>query len=133
MRVLVTAMTLLMAGCSTSRQPPSTEPSTIVWTEPTVLAAGGGQRGEWRQNESRYDYVDDGTVAYVGDGTLAVAWVDQRRKDVLLKTIGPSGASTAAVNVSRSPAVFSWLPRLANDRDHLYVLWQEIVFSGGTH
>jgi hypothetical protein len=40
------------------------------------------------------------------------------------------------VNVSRTPDVFSWLPRVAlsPQRPHdVHVLWQEIVFSGGPH
>ncbi len=40
------------------------------------------------------------------------------------------------VNVSRTPDVFSWLPRVAIPAGALgrvYVLWQEIVFSGGSH
>jgi hypothetical protein len=38
-------------------------------------------------------------------------------------------------NVSRSPDVFSWLPRLSfgSDSTEVFVLWQEIVFSGGSH
>jgi hypothetical protein len=38
--------------------------------------------------------------------------------------------------VSRSPATFSWLPRIAVDADRpgrVYLLWQEIIFSGGSH
>jgi hypothetical protein len=133
MRALAIAGILLAASCSTSRQTAGAAPSAIAWTAPAELAAGGGQRGEWRQNESSYDYVDDGTVAFLRDGTLAVAWVDQRRKDVSLKTFRSDGATTATVDISRSPSVFSWLPRLATDGEHLYVLWQEIVFSGGSH
>jgi hypothetical protein len=40
------------------------------------------------------------------------------------------------VNVSRSPTVFSWLPRVVLSPKHLnevFILWQEIVFSGGSH
>lgn len=40
------------------------------------------------------------------------------------------------VNVSRSPATFSWLPRIVlmpNAPQHVFILWQEIIFSGGSH
>ncbi len=67
-----------------------------------------------------------------------VAWVDQARKDVLLRVFGPGGEPRRPepVNVSRSPGVFSWLPRVATapgDPSRVHVLWQEIVFSGGSH
>ncbi len=42
----------------------------------------------------------------------------------------------APVNISRSPRVISWLPRLAvspTELDEVFILWQEIVFSGGSH
>jgi hypothetical protein len=111
-------------------------PESIGPWEPLELATGGGERGPWRQNESRFDYVDDATVAMDGRGGVAVAWVDQRQKDVLFQRIGPGEArpSRTPVNVSRSPAVFSWLPRIATAAPcHVFVLWQEIIFSGGSH
>lgn len=46
----------------------------------------------------------------------------------------PLSASYASRNTPRSPAIFSWLPRVVMTGDgHVYTLWQEIVFSGGTH
>ena len=72
----------------------------------TEIAVGGGERGPWRQNESRYHYVDDPAVAIDEGGEVAVAWVDQGRKDLFFQRAGQT------VNVSRSPATFSWLPRL---------------------
>jgi hypothetical protein len=112
--------------------------SPFTWTAPVEVAAGGGQRGPWRQNDSKYDYVDDPAVAFDGSGGAAVAWVDQRRKDVLFQIYGPNGKPRFAqpVNVSRTPEVFSWLPRIVISPVHpkdVYVLWQEIVFSGGSH
>jgi hypothetical protein len=89
----------------------------------TEIAAGGGERGPWRQNDSRYDYVDDPAVAIDDEGRAAVAWVDQGRKDVFFE----------GVNVSRSPETFSWLPRIALSGNRVLVLWQEIIFSGGSH
>jgi hypothetical protein len=122
----------------------------VRWEATIEIARGAGERGPWQQNASRYDFVDDPAVAFGPDGTLAVAWVDQRRRDVFVQTFGsaasavPAAASRAAadtpsrapVNVSRDARVFSWLPRLAwapDDRQRLHVLWQEIIFSGGSH
>jgi hypothetical protein len=110
----------------------------VMWAESIEIASGGGQRGPWQQNDSDYDFVDDPTVALSADGVTAVAWVDQRQKDIFFQIYGRDGKPQfkQPVNVSRSPKVFSWLPRLvvspANSHD-VFVLWQEIVFSGGSH
>ncbi len=102
--------------------------ATLVWHGSTEIAAGRGERGPWQMNESRYDYVDDPTVAIDPRGGVIVAWVDQARKDVFFWKDGKS------VNVSRSPDTFSWLPRVATDaKGTIFVLWQEIIFSGGSH
>lgn len=106
----------------------------FAWRAPLEIATGGGARGEWRQNDSRYDYVDDGTVAFLPDGALALAWVDQRRKDVLFQTrVSDGQLRTATVNVARNGATFSWHPRIAAGQRAVYLLWQEIIFSGGSH
>ena len=110
----------------------------IRWQAPLEIARGAGERGAWQQNESRYDFVDDPVVAWSPRGELAVAWVDQRRKAVLLQRYSADGNAllAAPVDVSRQPGTFSWLPRLAwapDDADRLHVLWQEIIFSGGSH
>lgn len=113
--------------------PPDAAPA---WEEPVEIAGGRGTRGPWRQNDSHYDYVDDASVAFARDGSLAVAWVDQKSRDVWLRGVAKDGRPGAPVNVSRSPATFSWLPRIAADPSRpgrLCLLWQEIVFSGGTH
>jgi hypothetical protein len=133
MRAISIVATLWFVGCSTRGQAPPVESAAIAWMSPLEIAEGGGQRGAWRQNASSYDYVDDGTVSVLPNGTLAIAWVDQRAKEVLLQAIATDGSIQRPVHVSRSPAVFSWLPRIASNRDDIYVLWQEIVFSGGSH
>lgn len=100
--------------------------------EVVELAAGSGERGPWRQNDSHYDYVDDPAVAIDERGTVSVAWVDQGRKDAFFRRL-PDGK---AVNFSRSPDTFTWLPRIAlapDTPDTVYALWQEIIFSGGSH
>jgi hypothetical protein len=108
--------------------PASLAVASLVWLGSTEIAAGRGERGPWQMNESRYDYVDDPTVAIEERGGVVVAWVDQARKDVYFWKEGKS------VNVSRSPETFSWLPRVATDaKGTIFVLWQEIIFSGGSH
>jgi len=113
-------------------------PSGVTWQEKIEVAAGGGFQGPWRMNRSEYDYVDDPTVDINDAGFVGVAWVDQSRQDVFFQSFDPSGKKRLAepVNVSRSPTVFSWLPRLriaAGDASKVFILWQEIVFSGGSH
>ena len=116
------------------------EPATLalaalIWHGSIEIAAGRATLGPWQMNESRWDYVDDATVALDERGGAAVAWVDQERKDVFSQRLDASGKAIAPpVNVSRSPNVFSWLPRVAVDpAGRILVLWQEIIFSGGSH
>jgi hypothetical protein len=112
-------------------------PSPVEWTGITEIAEGPGDKGAWRQNDSRYDYVDDATVAIDAAGGIKVAWVDQKKKDVFYQPLSADGiAQGPAVNVSRNPATFSWLPRIVvapGDPARISLLWQEIIFSGGTH
>ena len=128
---------LAVAGVLLAWMPVGSAPDAggLAWLPVVEIASGGGGKGPWRQNDSDYDYVDDATVAFAHDGGLAVAWVDQRRKEVLLQVLGPDGrARGAPVEVSRSPDTFSWMPRIAaGGPDALYLLWQEIIFSGGSH
>jgi hypothetical protein len=108
----------------------------IAWMRPVEVAAGRGERGPWQQNASRYDFVDDPTVAFAEDGDALVAWVDQARKTVLLQRYAPDGAArfAAPVDVARSPASLSWLPRICmGGAGEVFVAWQEIVFTGGSH
>jgi hypothetical protein len=86
-------------------------------------------------NESDFDYVDDATVAIAADGAMAVAWADNASKDVLFQSYAADGSRelSVATNVSRSPEVFSWLPRVVVSKNQVFALWQEIVFSGGSH
>lgn len=133
----------VFAGCDESRSAVApaapdhrvASGNTILWHGSIDIAVGRAERGSWRMNESRYDYVDDATVAIDERGGIAVAWVDQARKDVLFQRFSADGRKLGqSVNVSRSPDVFSWLPRIAIDsKQRVFVLWQEIIFSGGSH
>jgi hypothetical protein len=111
--------------------------NVIKWSEPVEIAHGPAVKGEWRQNESNYQYLDDPSVALFADGTGALVWVDQREKDVLFQPFAANGdpAADARLNVSRSPETFSWLPRvlIVKSTGDIHVLWQEIIFSGGSH
>ncbi|HET9328432.1 MAG TPA: sialidase family protein [Candidatus Eisenbacteria bacterium] len=118
--------------------PEGTEPSrTVTWSPPIEVETGEAIVGPWRANASSWRYVDDPTVAMVRDGHVGVAWVDQSQKDIFFEVYEPGGSPVRQpVNVSKSPHIFSWLPRVAMTSDpprHVYVLWQEIVFSGGSH
>jgi hypothetical protein len=131
------AACIALAACSAPRGIEAREGGEIAWEPVVEIAAGAGRRGPWQQNESDYDHVDDPAIALDPDGSALVAWVDQRTKDVWLGTYAPDGAPrTAPLNVSRTPEVFSWLPRIvrppARPTD-VYLAWQEIVFSGGSH
>ena len=107
----------------------------IVWGEPIEVASGKALRGPWLMNESRWHFVDDPTVAIDDRGEAGVAWADHAGKDIFFQVYEPDGKPRLAepVNVSRSPATFSWLPRVVMTSGKVFVLWQEIVFSGGTH
>ena len=64
--------------------------------------------------------------------------MDQARKAVLFQRFSAGGKALLAqpVDVSRRPDTFSWLPRVVLAPDHaqrVYILWQEIIFSGGSH
>jgi hypothetical protein len=127
------AITLIAALASGQAQP-----SAVTWGERIELASGDAYQGPWRMNESEFHYVDDPTVAINEERVVAVAWVDQSRKDIFFQVYAPDGKKwfEKPVNVSRSPRIFSWLPRMIvtpRDPSRVYVLWQEIVFSGGTH
>lgn len=114
----------------------ATAAPSVEWHGATEIAKGRGEKGPWRQNESRYDYVDDPTVALDRQGDIYVAWVEQGRKDVLFQRLAADDARPrgAPVNVSRNPDTFSWLPRMVVLPDQrVLMLWQEIIFSGGSH
>jgi hypothetical protein len=132
---------LLAAGCggqASAAEGDDRPLPEVSWLDRQAVDSGGGHRGPWRMNASDYDYVDDPTVAIDERGQLGVAWVDQARKDVLFQAYGPDGAPRfeQPTNVSRSPEIFSWHPRVVftgPEEGTVAILWQEIVFSGGSH
>ena len=122
--------------------PSSTAPSRptpdVAWTPPMEVASGAAVRGRWRMNESDWRFVDDPTVALTDDDTAHVVWAHHPRRDLFFQAYGPDGTPRldSTTNVSQTPETFSWLPRMVTHPgapDTLYVLWQEIIFSGGSH
>ena len=118
--------------------PSETPAAEVVWDERIEVAAGDAFQGPWRMNRSEFHFVDDPGVAIGQDGSIGVIWADHARHDLFFQRFSPDGQRQlpAPVAVSRSPDVFSWLPRLVMSTvhpEHIYVLWQEIVFSGGSH
>ncbi|WP_349281429.1 sialidase family protein [Polaromonas hydrogenivorans] len=112
--------------------------SSIAWQPSIEIATDRGERGPWQQSQSRYDFVDDPSVALTARGDAAVAWVDQARKAVLFQRFLASGKPQfeQPVDVSRRPDTFSWLPRVVlapSAPQSVFILWQEIIFSGGSH
>ncbi len=106
------------------------------WDEPVEIASGNAYRGPWRMNESNFDFVDDAAVAVWGEDRIGVLWAVHSEQDIHFRLFDGTGQPRmdGSVNISNSPEVFSWLPRLVfADADTILVLWQEIIFSGGSH
>jgi len=132
-RILAPILGLTLAGA-----PGWAEPPMIRWSENVEAASGGGHRGPWRMNDSEFHYVDDPSPAINAEGFTALAWVDNEAQDIFFQLYEPDDSPRHAepVNVSRSAGTFSWLPRLvlgSGEAPSVYVLWQEILFSGGSH
>lgn len=116
----------------------TTRTGGVIWTGPIDVAAGAADRGPWRMNESVWRFVDDPSVALSENGTAGVVWTNHVEQDLFFQAYDHDGTETRAqpVNVSQNPDTFSWLPRIVfptGAPDTIYVLWQEIIFSGGTH
>lgn len=127
-------MLLLFSNCASADR----AEGPIQWKAPRPVASGAGVRGPWRMNESDWDFVDDPTVAVGRDGSTWVTWTNHADQDLRLQRFGPEGRAhfDRPTDVSQTPETFSWLPRMVvsdDDPETLYVLWQEIIFSGGTH
>lgn len=135
-------MATLLCICSLLSHHPSTrldaDPLKLTWQDRMMTASGGGYRGPWHMNASVYDYVDDPAAAIDAQGSIGIVWADQARKDIFFQRFSSQGKKQlpAPVNVSKNPASFSWLPKIvmtSGDPQAIDVLWQEIIFSGGSH
>ena len=114
------------------------EPPQITWGEKLMVDSSEAYQGPWRMNESDFRYVDDPAVILFDSGEAGLVWVDQQEQEVFFQRVDESDRKHPAepVNVSQSPDIFSWLPRIAHhpeNPDKIYVVWQDIVFSGGSH
>jgi len=137
MTSLFAAVVLVLPACADEVQDAAPSSSrSLEWAEPVLVASGEAHAGRWRMNRSDFRYVDDPTVALFPDGDAGVAWVDQAAQTVRFQRFGPDGADRPSepVDVPDRDSVFSWLPRLAiTEQGRVHALWQEIVFSGGSH
>lgn len=129
------ALSLLVHGTST---PLDAKTLTLTWQDRMMIASGGGYRGPWQMNASVYDYVDDPAAAIDAKGATGVVWADQARQDIFFQRFSPGGRGELPepVNVSKNPGTFSWLPKIvmtSGEPQEIGVLWQEIIFSGGSH
>jgi hypothetical protein len=129
------ALALVFARTARASEP--ADAAGVAWRSAVEVAAGDAFVGPWLMNRSQFHFVDDPTVAMAPDGSVAVAWVDNRRQNVYLQRFDaePRPLLDEPVDVSRSPGIFSWLPKIAmsDSGEEIAVLWQEIVFSGGSH
>jgi hypothetical protein len=106
---------------------------SVTWADPIEVASGDAHQGPWRMNASQFLFVDDPTVAINEGGVVGVAWANQSLKDIYLQIYGPDGKKRLdlPVNVSRTPKVFSWLPRMVisdGEPASVFILWQEIRY-----
>lgn len=126
---------LALVACSRTGSRPRASDRDVRWHDVVEVARGDAIRGPWRMNESDFRWVDDPAVDIGPDGDAFVAWVDQEKKDLFFQRFDAEGRPLlpSPVNVSKSGATFSWLPRIVVAGERVHVLWQEIVFSGGTH
>lgn len=148
MMVSLACAVLLMFGCNAN--PPAGEGSSenssadaagasgISWQSPIEVAEGEAHQGPWQMNDSDFRYVDAPTVALNNRGEANIGWIDQEAQELYFQRFDEAGEPLLddPVNVSQSPDIFSWLPRIAvdpEDDDRIYLLWQDIVFSGGSH
>lgn len=123
---------LLLTACGSA-------PADPFWhgSVPIEVARGRAERGPWQMNASNFDYVDDASVAITDDGHIGVAWVDQVKRAVLFQVYKPKGVPVfrQPTTLPSAAGIFRWLPRvkISADGRRVFMLWQEIVFSGGNH
>lgn len=110
----------------------------IEWSDRIEVASGDAYQGPWQMNDSEFHYVDDPAIAMFHDGSMGIVWADQKEQDLFFRIYNADGSTAMddAVNVSQSPGIFSWLPRIIIDpvdNNRIYILWQDIAFTGGSH
>lgn len=136
LRLVLTLLSLCCVSFGPAAEPTEQTSGVIQWQAPVTVATGPAEVGPWRMNESEFNYVDDASVALRDDGEIALVWADNERKDVFFQrySSGNEVRFEAPSRVSRSPGIFSWLPRVVfGEGEQVYAVWQEIVFSGGSH
>lgn len=136
--VMATVLFALSLLCHCTSTLLHAETLGLTWQDRIMIASGGGYRGPWQMNESVYAYVDDPAAAIDETGSTGVVWADQARKDIFFQRFSREGREQLPepVNVSKNPDLFSWLPKIvmtSSDPPEIDVLWQEIIFSGGSH
>jgi hypothetical protein len=137
--VICAALWMAAAGSGqAAAEGTATEGAVWADAERIEVASGNAHAGPWRMNQSDYDYIDDPTVAITSDQRVGVAWADLARQNIFFQMYDANGEAQFSdpVNVSSHPGIFSWLPRLliaSGDERRVYVLWQEIVFTGAAH
>lgn len=135
--LLLVVLLTVVSGCGVTTD--RGESTYANWREPVTVATGGTTVGPWRMNRSDWEYVDNPVVDLTERGNAGVAWVDQGRKDVFFQFYDSDGSPRfdGPVNVSGTPGIFSWYPDVVVEGETepaaVHVLWQEIVFSGGSH
>lgn len=122
---------IMFSGYNTENQ----EEPAVNWDEKLEIDSGEAHQGPWRMNDSDFRYVDDPTLAFDEDGSLGIAWTDQAEQDIYFQMYNPAGElkGDEPVKVMGDSNIFSWLPRMVIDSGNIYLLWQEIIFSGGSH
>ena len=114
------------------------DPPTVSWDDRTEITSGEAYQGRWQMNDSDFRYVDDPTLKLNDDSSVYMLWVDQEEQELFFQHKNAEGEKQLdePVNVSRTTDIFTWLPRMEThpeDPEKIYVLWQDIVFSGGSH
>jgi hypothetical protein len=134
---LIVASALLGCNEVSNEQELSPYPDPINWQSRLSVATGDALIGPWRMNDSDFHYVDDPAVAIAANGDALIAWVDNQAQTIFLQRFGSddSGLLSEPSPASRSPEIFSWLPRVAtlDGGDTVLVAWEEILFTGGSH
>ncbi|MGF1669491.1 MAG: sialidase family protein [Balneolaceae bacterium] len=136
-RILFITGLLISAGfvLLTDSEPDNQDDSPVNWGEKQEITSGAAHQGPWLMNDSDFRYVDDPTLAFDQHGNLGIVWVDQSEQDLYFQKINSAGEPqfSEPVAVLGDSDIFSWLPRMVIDSEGIYLLWQEIIFSGGSH